>query len=100
MSDINPYKIELQKYRVLIIASLARLVHLLSSLDDNKALQEWNHFAQILLTRVSETRLKAVSNRKQDENMATKPISSVFDFLGVSEYDIDRVLGSIYHVNL
>jgi len=100
MSDINPYKIELQKYRVLIIASLARLVHLLSSLDDNKALQVWNHFAQILLTRVSETRLKAVSNRKQDENMATKPISSVFDFLGVSEDDIDRVLGSIYHVNL
>jgi len=100
MPDINPYKIELQKYRVLIIVSLATLAHLLSSLDDDKALQEWNYFAQILLTRVSETRLKAVSNQKQDENMARKPISSVFDFLGVSEDDIDRLLGSIYQVNL
>lgn len=96
--DNNIYKIELQKYRVLIIASFARLVHLLSSLND-EALREWNHFAQILLTKISETRLKARANQKPRYDIPRKPISSLFDFLGVAEDEIDRMIGSIYEVN-
>ena len=97
MPDSNPYKIQLQKYRVLTIASFAILVHLLSSLDNDQALQEWNYFAQILLTRISETRLKAHSNnQKQRDNIIRKPISSVFDFLGIHEDDIDHMLDAIY----
>jgi hypothetical protein len=96
MSDSNPYKKQLQKYRVLTIASFATLVYVLSSLENDQALQEWNYFAQILLTRISETRLEAYSNQKQRNNTTRKPISPVFDFLGIHEDDIDRILGSIY----
>lgn len=96
MPDSNPYKIQLQKYRVLTIASFATLVHLLSFLEDDQALQKWNYFAQILLTRISETRLEAHSNQKQNNNLTRKPISPVFDFLGIREDDIDRRLGFIY----
>jgi hypothetical protein len=96
MSDSNPYKKQLQKYRVLTIASFATLVYVLSSLENDQALQEWNYFAQILLTRISETRLEAYSNQKQRNNITRKPISPVFDFLGIHEDDIDCILGSIY----
>src|SRR5205085_881137 len=50
ISDINSYKKELQKYRITIIASFAKVIPILHSRSD-QGLKKWNSFAQILLTQ-------------------------------------------------
>jgi hypothetical protein len=94
--DINPYKKDLQKYRVLIISSFAKLIPILASLRSDKNLQEWNRFAQILLTQVSETLVKARVNHKRYDGTNSKLMSSAFDFFGVPEEEVDRILQSVY----
>lgn len=94
--DINPYKKELQKYRVLIIASFARLIDILTSLKSDINIQEWNRFAQVLLTQVSETLVKVRFNQKRYDGTNSKLISSAFDFFGVPEAEVDRILQTVY----
>ena len=95
--DSNPYKKELQKYRVLIIASFAKLIPILaSSLPSDKDLQEWNHFAQVLLTQISETRFNARVNQKRYDGTNSKLVRSAFDFFGIPEEEIDRMLHEVY----
>src|SRR5437660_4641960 len=95
--DSNPYKKELQKYRVLIIASFAKLIPILaSSLPSDKDLQEWNHFAQILLTQISQTRFNARVNQKRYDDTNSKLVRSAFDFFGIPEEEIDRMLHEVY----
>ncbi|MFY9870432.1 MAG: hypothetical protein WAK17_11980 [Candidatus Nitrosopolaris sp.] len=94
--DINPYKKDLQKYRILIISSFAKLIPILASLRSDKNLQEWNRFAQILLTQVSETLVKARVNHKRYDGTNSKLMSSAFDFFGVPEEEVDRILQSVY----
>jgi len=95
--DSNPYKKELQKYRVLIIASFAKLIPILaSSLPSDKDLQEWNHFAQVLLTQISETRFNARLNQKRYDGTNSKLVRSAFDFFGIPEEEIDRMLKAVY----
>jgi hypothetical protein len=95
--DSNPYKKELQKYRVLIIASYAKLIPILaSSLPSDKDLQEWNHFAQVLLTQISETRFNARVNQKRYDGTNSKLVRSAFDFFGIPEEEIDRMLHEVY----
>ena len=94
--DSNPYKKELQKYRVLIIASFAKLIPILASLTSDKDLQEWNHFAQVLLTQISETRFNARVNQKRYDGTNSKIVRSAFDFFGISEEEVDNILQNIY----
>jgi hypothetical protein len=86
----------LQKYRVLIIASFAKLNPILASLRSDKDLQEWNRFAQILLTQISETLVKARVNQKRYDGTNNKLMRSAFDFFDVPEEEVDRMLRAVY----
>ena len=94
--DSNSYKMALQKYRVLIIASFAKLIPILASLRSDKDLQDWNHFAQVLLTQISETRFNARVNQKRYDGTNSKLVRSAFDFFDVPEEEVDRMLQNVY----
>jgi hypothetical protein len=92
--DANPHKKELQKYRIIIIASFAKLIPILYSRSD-KDLQKWNYFAQILLTQVSET-LVNVRLNKYDKPNNNNFVKSLFDYFNIPEKQVDSILQSIY----
>ena len=93
LPDSNSFKKELQKYRIIIMASFAKLIPILSSLDSDTNLKEWNRFAQALLTKVSETRQRARVNQKgYEKSSSSKALKSAFDFFGVSEEEVGKVL--------
>ena len=96
LPDSNPFKKELQKYRIIIMTSFAKLIPILSSLGSDKDLQEWNRFAQVLLTQVSETLHKTRVNQKGYEKSNSKALKSAFDFFGISEEEVDNILQNIY----
>ena len=78
------------------IASFAKLNPILASLRSDKDLQEWNHFAQVLLTQISETLVKARVNQKRYDGTNSKLMRSVFDFFDVPEEEVDRMLQAVY----
>jgi len=105
--DINPYKKDLQKYRVLIISAFAKLITTLTSLRSDKNLQEWNRFAHILLTHVSETLVKARLQHEKYDSTNSKLMNStalakqnqirdVSKFLDIPEQEMDKLLEEIY----
>jgi gluconate kinase len=85
----------LQKYRIAIIASLAKLVSVLL-LKSDKELQKWNYFAQILLTEISEILVKVRLKQDKDHNINNDLLKSTFDYFDLSEPDIDTLLQNIY----
>ena len=93
--DANPYKKELQKYRIIIIASFVKLIPILYSRSD-KDLQKWNYFAQILLTQVSETLVKARLNKYDKANNNNNFVKPMFDYFNIPEKHVDTILQSIY----
>ena len=97
LPDSNSFKKELQKYRIIIMASFAKLIPILSSLDSDKDVKEWNRSAQALLSHVSETRQKARVNQKgYEKSDSNKALKSAFDFFGISEEEVDKMLQNIY----
>jgi hypothetical protein len=94
--DINPYKKDLQKYRVLIISAFEKLIPMLASLSSDQNLREWNRFAQILLTQVSETLVKARAKNETYEGTNSILLTSAFAFFGVQEEEVDRFIESVY----
>src|SRR5919197_6257557 len=95
ISDTNLYKKELQKYRIAIIASFAKLISILLSRSD-KDLQKWNNFAQILLTQISEILVKVRLKQYKHDNINKDLLKSTFDYFDLPESDVDRTLQSIY----
>jgi hypothetical protein len=93
--DTNSYKKELQKYRIAIIASFAKLISILLSRSD-RDLQEWNYFAQILLTQISEILAKVRLKQDKHDNINKDLLKSTFDYFDLPEPDVDRILQSIY----
>jgi hypothetical protein len=63
LPDSNPSKMELQKYRVAIIAAFAKLVLLLKDIRQEDLVQ-WSKHAKALLEETSDTYHKASSNSK------------------------------------
>jgi len=96
LPDSNLFKKELQKYRIIIIASFAKLIPILSSLGSDTDLKEWNQFAQVLLTQVSEMRQKTRVNQKGYEKSNSRALKSAFDFFSISEEEVDNILQNIY----
>lgn len=96
LHDGNPFKKELQKFRIMIIASFAKLIPILTSLLSDKEIQEWNRFALMLLNQVSETLLKTRNNQKYDKPSNENNLRSAFDFFGIVEQDVDDLLQNIY----
>ena len=85
LPDSNPSKMELQKYRVAILAAFAKLVPLLLLKDMRQDdLVQWSKHAKALLEETSDTYLKANSNSKMQ-------IASHKDVFEYFEVPVDRV---------
>jgi len=114
--DFDPMKIQLQKYRVGVIAAFAKLVAILEDADNLSAeLEKWNSFANSLLVETSETLLKARNKMKKKEghnndsnssdqfqagySQQNLRIKEALDFFGVPENDIDEELIRVYSGN-
>lgn len=114
--DFDPLKIQLQKYRVGVIAAFAKLVTILEDVDNLSAeLDKWNSFANSLLVETSETLLKARNKMKKKEGYNNDSNSSdqfqagysqqnlrikeALNFFGVPEKDIDEELIRVYSGN-
>jgi hypothetical protein len=114
--DIDPMKIQLQKYRVGVIAAFAKLVAILEDADNLSAeLEKWNSFANSLLVETSETLLKARNKMKKKEghnndsnssdqfqagySQQNLRIKEALNFFGVPENDIDEELIRVYSGN-
>jgi hypothetical protein len=93
--DTSLYKKDLQKYRIAIIASFAKLISILLSRSD-KDLQKWNNFAQILLTQISEILVKVRLKQDKHDNINKDLLKLTFDYFDLPESDVDRMLQSIY----
>jgi hypothetical protein len=91
--DSSPYKKILQKYRVTIVAAFARFVIIIRS-KIMTVLQEWIHFAQLLLEVLSDTLAKARLNT--DFKPSNEPTGLMFDYFGMPEKEVDDLLESIY----
>jgi|SRR6476469_3415139 len=96
MSDINTLKLQLQKYRIAIIASFTKLVPILIALNSNKDLQEWNFFAKTLLMEISEAVTKTRTNREYIKLHDTKKIKDTLKFFEVPENEIDKTVKAMY----
>lgn len=94
MPDTNSYKCELQKYRIAIITSFGKLISILL-LKSDKELQQWNYFARILLTQISEIVVKVRLKQNGHHNI-NNDLKSMFNFFSLSESDVDSLLQSIY----
>jgi len=116
MPDFDPMKIQLQKYRVGVIAAFAKLVAILEDVDNLLAeLEKWNSFANSLLVETSETLLKARNKMKKKEghnndsnssdqfqagySQQNLRIKEALNFFGVPENDIDEELIRVYSGN-
>jgi len=85
LPDSNPSKMELQKYRVAILAAFAKLVPLLLLKDIRQDdLVQWSKHAKALLEETSDTYLQANSNSK----MQITSHKDVFEYFGIP---VDRV---------
>lgn len=114
--DFDPMKIQLQKYRVGVIAAFAKLVAILADVDNLSAeLEKWNSFANSLLVETSETLLKARNKMKKKEgdnndsnssdqfqagySQQNLRIKEALNFFGVPEKEIDEELIRVYSGN-
>jgi hypothetical protein len=94
LPDSNPSKLQLQKYRVAITASFAKLVSALKEVRQDDLVQ-WNRHAKSLLEETSEAYVKAKSNAK----LQVTSHREAFEFFGVPEDKIDAALRSLYGQN-
>jgi len=92
LKDSNPCKIELQKYRIAIAASFAKLVAILREIRP-EALIQWNKHAKLLLEETSNAYVKAKSNAK----LQVTSHKEVFEFFGMPEDRIDLALKAAYY---
>jgi hypothetical protein len=93
LPDSDPSKLQLQKYRVAIVAAFARLAgNLKETRQDDDDLAQWNRHARSLLEETSEGYVKAKSNAK----LQVAGHIEAFEFFGVPEERIDAVLRALY----
>lgn len=93
LPDSNPFKLQLQKYRIGIIASFIKLTSALKeSQEYNSTLVKWNKHAKLLLEGTSETYVKSKSNAK----LQLSNNNEAFEFFEVPSDKIDMALKKIY----
>lgn len=91
LPDSEPSKLQLQKYRVAIVAAFARLADFLREIRQDD-LAQWNTHARSLLEETSEAYVKARSNAK----LQVVNHKEAFEFFGVPEDRIDAALRAFY----
>lgn len=96
LADNNPFKIILQKLRILIIGAFSKLSRLICCLDKN-GIEQWNKFSGSLLEIVSTTIVSYRSNNRVENHQSElDKATSLFIFLGLDLERIDDELRDIY----
>jgi hypothetical protein len=95
--DSDPIKLQLQKFRIAIIASFAILVMMIKSSNAEDELRKWNSFATILLRKTSEFVTNLRTNEVIIENYDDNHLSEAFDFFKVPSGDMERALANVYY---
>jgi hypothetical protein len=90
LADSNPSKLELQKYRVAILAAFSKLVSILN--EKQQELGEWSRNAKWLVEETSEAYLQVKSNI-QTHQLRHK---EMFDYFGVSEAAVISAIRTFY----
>ena len=88
LADSNTSKIQLQKYRVAMVASFAALVAAIKSGD----VAEWNGHARALLVDASDLYVAATSG----QDLPAPRAGDAFAFFGVPEQQVESALRSMY----
>jgi hypothetical protein len=97
LPDRRPIKLELQKYRISIIASFAKLVAVLKTFSSNDEVGSWNSFAKSLLAKTSETLVLARRNQNAPRNsFMDSDLLSALNYFGIAEKDLERDLALFY----
>jgi hypothetical protein len=96
--DSDPIKLQLQKFRIAIIASFAVLVMRIKSSNAEDELRKWNSFATILLRKTSEFVTNLRTNKGIIENYDdSRHLSDAFDFFKVPRGDMEKALADVYY---
>jgi len=95
--DPDPIKLQLQKFRIAIIASFAILISRIVSPNAEDELQKWNSFAAILLRKTSEFVINLNTNKSTIENYDNSHLSETFDFFKVPLGKMEKALANVYH---
>jgi len=95
--DSDPLKLQLQKFRIAIIAAFAILVMGIKSSDAEDELQKWNSFATILLKKTSEFVTNLRTNKGTIENYDDSHLSEAFVFFKVPRGDMEKALANLYY---
>jgi hypothetical protein len=91
LPDSSLSKMELQKYRVAIIAAFTKLVPLLKSMRQDDLVQ-WSRHAKALLEETSDAYLKAKSN----SNLHIASHKEAFEYFEVPEKKVQAALRAFY----
>jgi hypothetical protein len=92
ISDSDPVKLHLQKFRIGIIASFAALVSILQSNEPAKGLERWNIFAAKLLRKTSDFFINIGMDIKPDDN----DIEETFEFFQVPVGQLNAAIDELY----
>jgi hypothetical protein len=92
LPDSDSSKMQLQKYRVVIVAAFAQLARNLKENRLEEDLEQWNRHARLLLEDTSNGYVKAKSNAK----LQIVGHKEIFDFFGMPEDTIDEALRAYY----
>jgi hypothetical protein len=91
LPDSSPSKMELQKYRIAIIAAFTKLVPLLKSIQQDDLVQ-WSRHAKALLEETSDAYFKAKSN----SNLQIASRKEAFVYFEVPEEKVQAALRAFY----
>jgi len=94
--DAAASKLLLQKYRIVIIASIVKLVKILNKLNLDASLKEWNMFAKILLMEASDTLVYARTNSKNIPKSKNIRLQEALSFFDIDESRLDVLLTNMY----
>lgn len=91
LADSNPFKVQLQKYRVGIVAAFAKMVPIFKAGSD---LAGWNLHARRLLVEASDLYVFATS--KTAKQIPKVKMDEVFSYLEIPEESLDRAVKALY----
>lgn len=96
--DQKPVKLELQKYRISIIACFVKLIDVLKPFNGEHELELWNSLAKLILVKSSET--LAIARTKQDTPRRSvkegDDLSNALSYFGIVEKDLETDLRKLY----
>jgi hypothetical protein len=95
--DSDPIKLQLQKFRIAIIASFAILISRIASPNAEDELRTWNSFAAILLRKTSEFVTNLEANKGTIKNYDNSHLSETFEFFEVPIAEMEKALANAYY---